>query len=280
MTSATTPTKKPASSAPLTTSAQIEQDWEAVQKLALEVTSREGCLVTVTREQTNVDLGNPASASLGGQADADSPVPATTVWNFHLSGGYQSVMAARGAILREIPRDNRTVLKVARTDILEKPLAIVSPLKADVKRRLDSIAADSRAFISVVNLDTTGGVGGTVLATADGQAVHDPPKKTNGEEPTTSTATEDGSAPPSVDGAVPAEGLSESTRTETPDVLSTGNAGPNTSATVTFGLETERLCELVITGGLESVEIAKVRLLVMLDELVSAAVSTRITPKM
>jgi len=29
------------------------------------------------------------------------------------------------------------------------------------------------------------------------------------------------------------------------------------------------MCELVITGNLESVEIAKVRLLVMLDELVS-----------
>jgi hypothetical protein len=41
---------------------------------------------------------------------------------------------------------------------------------------------------------------------------------------------------------------------------------------VTYGLETERLCELVITGSTESVEVAKVRLLVMLDELVSGRV--------
>jgi hypothetical protein len=35
------------------------------------------------------------------------------------------------------------------------------------------------------------------------------------------------------------------------------------------GLETERVCELVITGLGDSVELARVRLLVMLDELVS-----------
>lgn len=36
------------------------------------------------------------------------------------------------------------------------------------------------------------------------------------------------------------------------------------------GLETERVCELVITGHGDSVELARVRLLVMLDELVSS----------
>lgn len=35
------------------------------------------------------------------------------------------------------------------------------------------------------------------------------------------------------------------------------------------GLEIERVCELVITGHGDSVELARVRLLVMLDELVS-----------
>ena len=34
------------------------------------------------------------------------------------------------------------------------------------------------------------------------------------------------------------------------------------------GLETERVCELVITGHGDSVDLARVRLLVMLDELV------------
>jgi hypothetical protein len=37
---------------------------------------------------------------------------------------------------------------------------------------------------------------------------------------------------------------------------------------VMYGLETERMCEIVITGQLESVELAKVRILVLLDELV------------
>lgn len=35
------------------------------------------------------------------------------------------------------------------------------------------------------------------------------------------------------------------------------------------GLETERVCELVVTGQGDSVDLARVRLLVMLDELVS-----------
>lgn len=35
------------------------------------------------------------------------------------------------------------------------------------------------------------------------------------------------------------------------------------------GLETERVCELVVTGYEDSVDLARVRLLVMLDELVS-----------
>ena len=51
-----------------------------------------------------------------------------------------------------------------------------------------------------------------------------------------------------------------STRTP-PDGISS-NAGWS-------GLETERVCELVVTGQGDSVEIARVRLLVMLDELVS-----------
>ncbi len=39
------------------------------------------------------------------------------------------------------------------------------------------------------------------------------------------------------------------------------------------GLETERVCELVITGSEDAVDLARVRLLVMLDELVRPSVS-------
>ena len=272
VTSSTTPTKKPSSSAPLITAAQVEKDWEAVQRLALEVTSREGCLVTVTKEQANVDLGAAVPTPL--TAAEDDVVADTTVWNFHLSGGVQSVMAARGAILREIPRDNRTVLKVPRTDMLESPLATISPLKPDVKKRLDEIAADSKANIAVLNLETTagGGVGGAVLAIADGNAAPSSPAAGLNAEATTHTVTEDGSAAPSVDGAAAAEDSSDPGAIKTLESHNTGNAAAApTAAQVTYGLETERMCELVITGSIESVEIAKVRLLVMLDELVSIA---------
>lgn len=277
VTSSTTPSKKTSSSTPLTTAAQVEKDWDAVQKLALDITSREGCLVTVTKEETNTDLGAALPTTSTGSAE-DEIVADTTVWNFHLSGGVQSVMAARGAILREIPRDNRTVLKVARTDMLESPLATVSPLKPDVKKRLDDIAADSKALITVLNLATTGngGVGGIVLATADGSAIPSSPAAGSSTEATTQTITEDGSAPPTVDEAATSEAIIESTSvkpTETQDPA----AGP-TSGQVTYGLETERMCELVITGPIESVEIAKVRLLVMLDELVNRPPLHVLTP--
>jgi hypothetical protein len=46
--------------------------------------------------------------------------------------------------------------------------------------------------------------------------------------------------------------------------------GINTSAGWS-GLETERVCELVVTGHGDSVDLARVRLLVMLDELVCLA---------
>ena len=272
VTSATAPPQKSSSSAPLTTAAQIEKEWAAVQKLALEITSREGCLVTVTKEQTNVDLGAPSPTMPG---DPDAPIPATAIWNMHLSGGYQSVMAARGATLREIPRENRTAIKVARTDILESPLATISPLKSDVRRRLDEIAADSRALISVLTLEVpgSGGVGGTVLAIADGQGG----VATNGQNSSKDGAETNGttSAADTANG-LPAANVAEE-KTEETDGGSNGSTNAtappasSTNATVTYGLETERMCELVITGPIESVEIAKVRLLVMLDELVSVS---------
>lgn len=246
-----------------TTASQVEKDWEAVQKMCLEITTREGCLVTVTREDSGLE-----SSSTVNPADGEAQIPAgSTTWNFHLSGGYQSVMAARGAILREAPRDNRTAIKVPRTDILESPLATISPLKPDVRRRLDEIAADSRAHIAVLNMEIPGvGAGGVVLATAGSQgpytAVTQPPSApAPGHKGTSSTSSK---------GSNPATDNADSTAESVPSTTAaTSTAATTTTAPVTFGLETERMCELVITGSIESVEIAKVRLLVMLDELVS-----------
>ena len=280
VTTSTATQRKSTSAAPSSNAAQAERDWEAVQKLVLDVTSREGCLVTVTRES----IDSPAH---GASSDEGASGGETIVWNFHLSGGYQSVMAARGAVLRELPRDNRTVLKVARTDMLESPLAPTSALKADVQRRLDDIAADSKAFIAVVNPDNAGAnaanvVAGAVLGTADGRGsehLRQPdvssPAQVNG-DPTPAT-TEDGSTAGVDDNTVSTAETTESSQVKTPEPQLTGDGSGSrpgaapTSTQVTYGLETERLCDLVITGGIESVEIAKVRLLVMLDELVRLA---------
>ncbi|WVR08561.1 hypothetical protein IAU60_005616 [Kwoniella sp. DSM 27419] len=267
VTSATTPPNKP-SSATLTTAAQVEKDWAAVQKMCLDITTREGCLVTVTKESVGMDVGTAGSSEgVLNAGNPDAPIPATTTWNFHLSGGYQSVMAARGAILRETPRDTKAVLKVPRTEILESPLVTISPLKADVKRRLDEIAVDTQAHIAVLNIEIPGaGVGGTILATADGQlgSMNQPQGET-----TVPSSQREGSAGPedpltsaaSNQISQTANGSSSEKAASAPQA----SAGP--AAPVTYGLETERMCELVVTGSVESVELAKVRLLVMLDEL-------------
>ncbi|WVW80867.1 hypothetical protein I302_102857 [Kwoniella bestiolae CBS 10118] len=270
VTSATTPPGKSSLTTNLTTAAQVEKDWQDVQKMCLDITTREGCLVTVTKESIGVDL-NPqpqtdSNTNTNGAAAKDDtvPIPSTTTWNFHLSGGYQSVMSARGAILRETPKDNKTILKVSRTEILESPLSNISPLKVDVKRRLDEIALDSKAHIAVLNIEIPGaGLGGTVLATADGQ---NQSQTTEGDAATATTigggSQREGSAgPESTNGAEP---TAKSTSNDSPTVPA---PAPPPNAPVTYGLETERMCELVITGPLESVEVAKVRLLVMLDEL-------------
>nr|XP_018259640.1 cytoplasmic protein [Kwoniella dejecticola CBS 10117]OBR81798.1 cytoplasmic protein [Kwoniella dejecticola CBS 10117] len=278
VTSATTPAGKTSLTANLTTAAQVEKDWNDVQSMCLDITTREGCLVTVTKESIGADLSTSTNDSNGAsQADPNAPIPSTTTWNFHLSGGYQSVMSARGAILRETPKDNKTVLKVSRTEILESPLSNLSPLKVDVKRRLDEIALDSKAHIAVLNIEIPGaGVGGTVLATADGQSASQPSGNDNEAHPATTTtdSQREGSAgPDSVNGANVAPDLLQQPRKASSEASATAPTvpapapAPPPNAPVTYGLETERMCELVITGPLESVEVAKVRLLVMLDEL-------------
>ncbi|KAI0803061.1 cytoplasmic protein [Irpex lacteus] len=132
-----------------------------------------------------------------------APADQGRAWNFQVSGVYQQVMLARGMIMKECPIQNRAVIKVVRSDILDSPSSKPS-LKAEVRRHLDEIASQTFAHIAVVN--------STVAL---------------------------------------------STRS-LPDGVS-NNAGWS-------GLETERVCELQITGQGDSVELARVRLLVMLDE--------------
>ncbi|KAG8843288.1 hypothetical protein FRB91_003475, partial [Serendipita sp. 411] len=120
-------------------------------------------------------------------------------WIFTLSGTHQSVLAAKGIILREAPLQlHRATIKVPRSEILDH--ASTAPrLKAEVRRQLDEVAAATSAHISVIN-------------------------------PQNASTESD-----SVDSWI--------------------------------RLESERSCELMITGKQDAVDIARVLLLVMLDRL-------------
>ncbi|EJD04379.1 cytoplasmic protein [Fomitiporia mediterranea MF3/22] len=155
-------------------------DADAVQKVVLSASATHGCLASFTK----------AAHGRG--------------WNFHLSGSYQQVMAARGMILRECPTQHRASIKLTRSEILDLP-STNPVVKPEVRARLDDIAAQTNVRIAVVNSPQS-----VSLAPPDGVAV-------------------DGSW---------------------------------------IGLETERVCELAISGNsVDCVDVARVRLLVMLDEL-------------
>lgn len=150
---------------------RAEQDLsEQMQKLCMEAMSNYQCMVT------------------------SSPLEGGKGYNFHLSGGYQQVMGARGFILRGSPFRKKSVVKVPRSEVLDAK----ENVKTEMRRKLDEIAALTKAHLAIV-----------------GQV----------------------------------------------------------SGTIGFGLETERNVEIVISGVFESVEQARVRLLVLLDELVRRSLS-------
>lgn len=121
-----------------------------------------------------------------------SPLEDKRAWIFHLSGGYQQVMGARGHILRGSPYRRRSIVRVPRSEVLDAR----ENIRTDVRRKVDEIAALTKAHLAIVGL-----VNGTLVASR---------------------------------------------------------------------LETERSLEMVITGSYEGVEQARVRLLVLLDEMVRA----------
>ncbi|KAH7883897.1 cytoplasmic protein [Phlebopus sp. FC_14] len=166
-------------------------------------------------------------------------------WNFYVSGAYQQVMAARGLLLKECPVQHRTAIKVPRSDILDSPTTKPT-LKPAVRRKLDEIASLTFAHIAVVNsplsrtppVPSWGGISGT------------PPEGMGGMTGMTGVGM---SATSGMTGGMPSmSGL--------------GMSGLTSSAGWS-GLETERVCELVVTGQGDATELARVRLLVMLDEL-------------
>ncbi|GAA5991657.1 hypothetical protein JCM10908_001077 [Rhodotorula pacifica] len=167
---------------------------DAMQRLCVETMAAHQCIASfATVEPTSPVVGASMTfPSAGSQAEASSLAAAQDrsgkLYNVHLSGGYQQVMAARGHILRESPFLRKSVVKVPRAEVLDSK----ENVKAEMRRKLDEIATLTKAHLAIV-----------------GQA----------------------------------------------------------NASIGFGLETERNVEIVITGPYESVEQARVRLLVLLDEL-------------
>lgn len=177
---------------------------EAMQRLCMEAMSNFQCMVTCSPIEANTS----ASSSQGSQAQSKSTLPS---YNFILSGRYPQVMGARGYILRSSPYKRKAIVKVPRSEVLSSSKesnsrtesgpgsnnsggSSVEQVRPEMRRKLDEIAALTRAHLAIV-----------------GQV----------------------------------------------------------SSHIGFGLEMERSVEIVITGSYESVEQARVRLLVLLDELVS-----------
>lgn len=266
-----------ASAAPALTASQAEDQWRAVQSKCLDITAREGCLVSATREGMGMEQGSVAQI-VDVEGDGSRSISESPVYNYHLSGSYQGVMAARGDLLREAPRDNCLSLRIPRTDLLESPLAEVSQLKRDVLRRLEDVAIDSQAQLSVVNVAPSGTYSSSpaVLAAIDGTNLQRA-SPVNGQDKTTQAPGHDrsGSGDSSAAGSMHAEASSgkdghPTTTNGSNKVPSENGTGSSTkpAAPASYGLETERMCEILITGSTESVHLALRGCLVMQDQLV------------
>ncbi|KAL8293147.1 hypothetical protein RQP46_000841 [Phenoliferia psychrophenolica] len=172
---------------------------DAMHRLCVDAMAAHQCLVSFTALDS-ANFSPPQPSNNPGQQQQQSPqtqqqqaggaavVPPGPLINFHLSGGYQQVMSARGSLLRDNPFKRKSIVKVPRAEVLDGK----ENVKVEMRRKLDEIASLTKAHLAIV-----------------GQV--------------------------------------------------SGNIG--------FGLETERNVEIVITGPFESVEQARVRLLVLLDEL-------------
>jgi hypothetical protein len=165
-------------------------------------------------------------------------------------------MGARGLLLRDAPVQNRSVIRVARSEILDPPSAAAArgngggnqpgnggassvpmpgtgsagALKQPVIQRLDEIAAQTRANISVLKTSSSS------------------------------------SSSPSAYLAYPYS--NSNLNPHVPASWPSSFGGANAAAQAA-GLEGEKTCELIITGPGDTVDVARLRLLVMLDELVS-----------
>lgn len=196
----------------------------------------------------------------------------TAFFNFTITGSSQAgVVGARGYILREAPVQNRSVIRVARSEILEPPSGAAATrgtgnqagngggtssvpmpgtgsagaLKQPVIQRLDEIAAQTRANISVLKTSSSSS------ATSAYPAYPHSNSNLNPYTPAPWSSSSFAGSGAGYGG------------------MSGGSFGGANAAAQAAGLEGEKTCELIITGPGDTVDVARLRLLVMLDELVS-----------
>lgn len=143
-------------------------------------------------------LRSPNPSTIGAPRASLSGASKPPQYNFHLSGGYQQVMNARGTILRENPFKSTSSIKVPRADVFDVAPGSSPPgkesVKPDVRRKLDEVQTATGATITLKSTEVRG-------------------------------------------------------------------------ADLGYGLETERIVKVLVSGPFESVELARVKVLVIFDEI-------------
>lgn len=270
-----------------------EKEGQVMQQLCREIAAREGCVVTAIANQDDA-LGF-ADSPKHTQRTIDSAAPATTTtWSFCIAGTQAAVLAAKGAVLREMPRDHSTTILAKCADILVSPYRYNSSLKPAVKARLDSIASTTDATICIPSGHTSGmylyrsgthasstGNDDVKSDTVPATPVLHPSQLAHGVRHVTSGSAGSlnmGMGRSFVQHRRSVSSIGQSTSAShrsygSIESLVPVSADPSFEAMddsmpYTGQLEKETACEIVIGGSEGSVGAAKVGVLVMLDEMV------------
>ena len=171
--------------------------------------------------------------------------------NFLITGSDSDAKSARRAIYRHFPRPLRHEIKCSPAHVIMSSLDGAFEATASARRSIQHIASTTGADITVVSM-------GTRIAKSTIVECFTPTDKLPQPSPSQESSPSDVSS-----------ASSRVKRGETTAPRHKPSLDKSEWVQFTYGLEQRRTCHLVVTGAFESVERAKVRLLVMLDELVS-----------
>lgn len=259
---------------------------EAVITVCKDVAVREGCVITASKvEIQHVESHNPASGEVTASKQGDK-------WMVNISGPQTSVLAAKSAILCELADDKTATLKAKRFDLLDSPFRYSSPVRPHIKARLDSIADTTHTVITIPNDRSPNNdrapnqylYHSAQHDDADIGSDHDVPSTPILKPSQASEGIRHVSA-----GSMSTHSLNRSFGQHRRSVSSIGQSHRSfgsieslvvpANGDVTFenpdvipchgNLEPEKNIEIMIEGRGQAVDLARVRVLVMLDEIVS-----------